>query len=573
MLRHGLRGDRSNGKKRNYIIWFAYVAIAVTYVVFTAVFVVPFSFVLGYGFGEAGMMAELVTFFLLISAGPVLVLGLIALVTNLYFARDAEFFAYLPVKGNSIFFAKLTMVYLIELIIAVAMALPMVIAAGVGAAVAGADITPLYYIFSILGILAAPMLILLIAAIISLPAMYIISFFRARGAATSIVIILLFGVIMAIYSIVIGLVSTSPAEGNIIDFNQITETMIGAMSGGLGILRYVLLPLYALVALGTNQSLWGLDRITGIIVNILLFVTISAFIVTIAGFISGGIYQKGAAAQLEGRGNAKQKKGRDTVNSAKQALTKREWREMFRTPSFAFQCLSGAVITPLMTLGTVFFMRGAVISEESVYGIGQTVLLSVIPLMVLFFTMTMGVNLNIGASTIISREGKTYYYAKILPVDYKTQFDAKIRVYYLLSVVSLLTTVAFAIAIFPAAWYHFLAMSGFLAIYAFAHIHFASAFDLADPKLNWTNPSAAVKNSKNVLIPYFVGMVISVGLMMLFAVPYFLLSILIPGTIGSRITATIVAWGLLYTAVTVMAVLFRRRAVRKLDMWYERMYS
>jgi len=584
MLRHGLRSDRSNGKKRNYLMWFAYAAIAVTYVIFTTVFIVPFSFVLGQGFGDAGMVAELVTFFLLISAGPVLVLGLIALISTLYFSRDAEFFAYLPVRGNSVFFAKLTMVYLIELILAAAMALPMIIAAGIGA-----DMSPLYYLFAVLGIVIAPLLVLLIAAIISLPAMYIVSFFKARGAATSIAVILLFAVIMAGYSIVVGLVSSSPAEGNIIDYNQITETLVEAMSGGLGVLRYVLLPLYALVALGTGQSLWGQTGATGIVINIILFITITAFIVAVAAFISGSIYQKGAAAQLEGKGNAKQKKGRDTINSARQALTKREWREMFRTPSFAFQCLAGAVITPVVTLMMVFGMRSMFVSEEPLYGLERIILSSILPLLVMYLTMIMGVNLNTGASTIISREGKSYYYAKIMPVDYKTQFDAKIRVYFLLSAISVVGTVAFAIAIAPTVWYHFLAMSGFLAIYVFSHVHFAASFDLADPKLNWTNPSAAVKNSKNVLIPYFTGMGISTALLVLVTVPYILISFLFPNVLEavfgtdmlfhrhsdvfSNIIAAVVSWALLYTVVIIMAVLFRKRAMRNLTMWYERMYS
>jgi len=237
----------------------------------------------------------------------------------------------------------------------------------------------------------------------------------------------------------------------------------------------------------------------------------------------------------------------------------------------------------------VFGMRDMFVSEEPLYGLERIILSSILPLLVMYLTMIMGVNLNTGASTIISREGKTYYYAKIIPVDYKTQFDAKIKVYYLLSAISVVGTVAFAVAIAPAIWYHFLAMSGFLAIYVFSHIHFASSFDLADPKLNWTNPSAAVKNSKNVLIPYFTGMGISTALLVFFTVPYILISFLFPNVLEAafgtdmlphihseffgRIIAAAVSWALLYTAVIIMAVIFRKRAMKNLTVWYERMYS
>jgi len=582
MLRHGLRPDRSNGKKRNYL-WIAYAILGVAYVALTAFFFAPFSFVLGYGFGEAGMMAELVTFFLLTAAGPVLVLGLIALVSTLYFARDSEFFAYLPVQGSTVFFAKLTVVYLVELIFATIIALPMIIAAGIGATVGGVTMGPLFYIFSILGLLTAPLLILLVAAILSLPAMYIISFFKARGAVTSIVVILFFGLIMLGYSMVIGLVSTSDGgdSGYFIDFNQITAYMVNAMAGGLGVVRYILLPVYALVALGTGQGLWGLSGFEGVVVNIICVILPTAFIVTIAGFISGAIYQKGAAAQLEGNGNTRSLKSKDKVNSAKKALTKREFREMLRTPSFAFQCLAGAVITPIMSLSLLFGMRGLFVAgTDPISNIESIALRITLPLVVMFIVTILGVNLNNGASTIISREGKKYYYAKIIPVSYKTQFDAKVRIYYLMSMISSASTVIFAIVFFPSVWYHFLLMSGFVAIYSYAHVHFASSFDLSDPKLNWTNPTSAVKNSKNVLIPYFTGMGISAVLLVIFAVPYILISWLLPfalpasnGIIIARVIATIVSWAIIYAIVITMAILFRRRAVRNLDMWYDRMYS
>ena len=122
-----------------------------------------------------------------------------------------------------------------------------------------------------------------------------------------------------------------------------------------------------------------------------------------------------------------------------------------------------------------------------------------------------------------------------------------------------------------------------MAIYAYSHVNFAAGFDLSDPKLNWTNPTAAVKNSKNVIIPYLVGMGISFVLIIVFVIPYILISGLLPlafpermanaGAVISSIAAAITAWGIIYAIVITMAVIFRRRTVRNLDLWYERMYS
>ena len=564
MLRSAFRLERGKGKKSKAIL-IAYIFLAVFYAVIASAFIAPFSFFLGRGFGEIGQMPVLMTIILITSCAPVLVMGLIAIVSSLYFARDVEFWSYMPVKAKTVFAAKMTLVYFGELLISAAVALPALIAAGIGGGMG-----PLYYIIMVIGVLAAPLLVLIISAMLALPAMFIVTFFKARGAMTSVAIVLVFAVIMGLYSLIIGMISAGGGDENgyLLDFNQMSASMAAAMTGSFRWTRYALLPLYALSNIAAGQAMFGLSGAAGGLVNLALFIAPTALIVFAALSLSGAIYQRGASSQLEGKGRALKIKSADKSSSVRGALMKREWREMLRTPSFAFQCLAGAVMTPVMSFGLLLLMRNSLSVEEAYTATAMELLVArVVPVITVFFiVMFLGVNLNTGASTIISREGKKYYYAKLIPVDYQTQYSAKIKVYLLLSAAGCMLTMLISVILAPDAWYHFLLMSGFLLIYIYAQVHFSSNFDLRSPKLDWTNPTAAVKNSKNVLIPYFTGMAISVGFIILFTVPFFLLALALPAW-----GAALVSWGILYAAAGCLAATFKGRAYKKLDEYYERM--
>jgi len=561
MLLHGLRFDKGKSGFSKAIIA-VYIFLAGFYAVITALFIVPLCLHFGSGFGAINEVPVLFTFLLMISCAPVLIFGLVALINTLYFARDVEFWAYMPVSSKTVFAAKMTLVYFIELIIAAAIAVPALIAAGVGA---GAG--PLYYIVAMVGVLAAPLLVLILSAILALPAMYIVSFFKRRGAAASVAVIIIFAILMGLYSAAIGNVQNMGDGEQAINFENWTEVLATAMAGNFGWLRYALLPLYALGNLSMLQGLWGLTGFAAAAVNILLFVGISALIIALAVFISGAIYQKGASSQLEGRGGALKIKSGDKSNSAQGALMKREWREMFRMPAFSLQCILGSVLAPVMGAGMmIMYTYMPMGGGEEAEAIPLIIEQGLPMLMVFYIVMMLGVNVSTGASTIISREGKMFYYAKIIPVDYKTQFVAKTRVWLFLHAASCIVSMLVAVAISPVMWYNFLFMSGFLLIYVFAQIHFAAGYDLANPKLDWTNPTAVVKNSKNVMIPLFAGMGVSTVFFAVFMILYFLIGVTV-----NAVVASLVSWAVLYAIIIPLAVLFRSRVYKRIDEHYERM--
>ena len=120
----------------------------------------------------------------------ILFFGLFYLISALFFARDSEFLASLPVRQESVFASKFLLVLLAEYPFAMAFMLPPVLIYGIGE---GKGI--LYYFVALLCILLLPLFPLVISAFLALLMMNAVAHSRHRDQmilAGSILLLLLF---------------------------------------------------------------------------------------------------------------------------------------------------------------------------------------------------------------------------------------------------------------------------------------------------------------------------------------------------------------------------------------------
>ncbi len=542
--------DKSKKEKRGGKI-VVIIALGISYL-FIAGLIVLMILLFGQSFMALGLINEFITILWGIAAFIVLFFGIVSLLNYLYFSRDTEFFLSLPIKPSTIYFAKFTVVYLTELAIAALLLIPALLTAGI---VVGAG--AFYYFIGFIGLIFAPSIPLMIASAIAVPLMYIVSFFKNKGALSSIVLILLFGLFFGVYFILVSKIS-SFMEGA-----EDPDLVVEAMRKGVGVMANVLYPFLALSRLATFTPVFGLGVGASMLVNAVIFFGSVAALFAISVFITNFVYKRGAASQME---NVKKKgtgKEKFVSGSALKALVKKEWKELIRTPSFAYQCLSSVVLAPLIVAIFSFTgLSGISNAGGEEFPVPPEFLKSIGWFFSYGFLLIFGVGFNIAASTAITREGKNFYFSKQMPVAYATQLLAKKIVCFIISFVSCALSLILLTVATKDVINMFIGLV-FAVLYSYGFICFSIFYDLRKPKLDWSVPNEAVKQNFRMIIPYLFNIVI--------AVIFIVMPMLLLGVMASYVAALATIWSIMFAFGIAVAITFHILLAKNAERFYDRL--
>lgn len=506
-LINGLRPDKSKNKKGGLIaiyivLGFAYLSIisgGISLIIFAA----PYM-------KRANLLAELITLIYIIGVGMVIIFGIISLLTYVYFNKDAEFTASLPLKPGKVFLAKLAIVYIYELAAFAAIVVPLLITAGIATSQG-----IVFYLSILLGFLLAPAFPLAIASIVAIPLMYVVSFFKNKGALTTIFMMVLYGVFFGFYFYGVMKLQTSGAEiGNNI------ESILPNLSATLQSISKVFYPIYAIACLATGKALYGLNVPLSGLTNLVIAAGSLLALLVIAYFISNAVYQQSTIRQNESAktsGRAEKSESR----SALKALMIKEFRDIIRTSAFGFQCLAGAIILPLILILMSFNMENVGTAAELSGNVSSNLNYA----LCFGFLLMLGSGMNITSSTAISREGKNFYISKIIPVDYTTQIKAKVYLSLIINFISVFIGYLISIFVYRLSAIEIVFFPIVLGLYSYGYAFATIRFDLKEPKLNWTTPNEAVKNNKSATVSTLINMAVSFVIMILLIVFYVMLSV------------------------------------------------
>ncbi|MCL2062358.1 MAG: hypothetical protein FWH03_07040 [Firmicutes bacterium] len=512
-------------------------ALGVVYVLIEGLLITGIVYFGGF-FVLLGVLNELIAALFLFAAVIVLIYGIVSMLSLLYFSRDTEFFLSLPVKPGTVFAAKFTVVYLRELIICALILLPALIALGIVASVPIA-----FYPLMLLGVLFAPSVPLILASIIAVPMMYLVSFFKNKGALTSIMVLLLFGGFFVLYMYFMYKSQSFGTE----EFDPLA--IIEGFQNTLIFMASAVYPFYALARLATLTPAFGLSAVPSAFADFGLSFGVIAVLLLLSVLISGAVYTRGAAAQLEGLKKSSTGKEKHTQSGAFWALVKKEWRMLIRTPAFAFQSLTMLIATPVMLVLTTYATGANTSLPDNLSWFVFTVI------------MFLNVGLNVAAATAFTREGKSYTISKTLPVSVKTQIRAKKLIYMLISGTTILVGSFIVLGNAPNVLLWFIA-SAVSFVYAYGFICFAMLFDLRRPKLDWTTPNEAVKMNLNVTLPVFINLAIVIGLG---ALVFYLVGVISPFNI------TAVMFSVFAAAAAAVTLVFHFLLNAKAAKLFERM--
>lgn len=555
MFINGLRPNKTKTKKSSYIA--AYIFLGIFYVMIMAslisglVFLAPLM-------QKNNLLAELILIVYIMGTGIIIIFGVVSLLTYIYFNKDAEFVASLPVTPGKVFLAKLTIVYLYELLAFAAIVVPPLVTIGI---VTSQGI--LYYFSQILAFLLIPAFPLAFASIIAIPLMYVVSFFKNKGTMTTIFLMLLYGVFFGLYFY--GTFKLQTGLGNTTDnFEQYIPKFRAALKG----ITTAFYPLYTFACLAAKKEVFGQTVFISGLINLAISVLSLAVLLIIAYLISNKVYQKGAISQNE---NVKNTIGTANyeVKSALKSLMLKDFKEITRTSAFGFQCLTGIIMLPLV-LFFIKFSFGSNLSSEG--GSGMTEQFEAVINIAMGFGMMLmlGSGMNITASTAITREGKNFYLSKVIPVDYYTQVKAKLYLSLIINYITIIISYILVIFLYKLGPIEIIFFPISLLLYSYGFAAAALRFDLKSPKLDWNSPSEAVKNNKNASIPTLINMAVSFIVLILlgaiYALIYFFGAQL---NDGIAILIKVAAWILISGISFAFAAISRTRLIGSVNKFYE----
>lgn len=412
--------------------------------------------------------------------------GIFYVISTMYHANDIELLLTLPLRPFQILGAKFVTLIVYEYIMESFILLPILVAFGIKS---GAGV--MYIVYSAILLLITPVIALSIAGVIVMIVMRFTSFGKNKQ----------------VFKFVGGIIALAVALG----FNVLLQTSmrnLGAMSpevmaaGGASLVSLVsnIFPgiIFAANTLIYSHELAGLG-------NLALFIVCSGIAAAIFLGVGQLVYFKGVTGVTET--SAKREAisasefGKQTASvSSFAAYAKKEVRLLMRSPIAFLNCVVVNFMWPILIL--IMMASGGSTSHltQLLKGGDSAVVLAIIIGLCAFVASS-----NSVTSTAISREGKTLYFSKFIPLDMSKQLQAKVLVGFLLSLIGIIMVLVIGFVLGLETMVAIVALVVSLPMVGVCSLT-GILIDASRPKLNWVNEQQAIKQNLNVLLHMLTGL-------------------------------------------------------------------
>lgn len=417
-------------------------------------------------------------------------LGIFYVIGTFYFSMDINYLLPLPLRPSEILSSKLVVVLVYEYLTQIVILAPIIIAYGIKD---GAGI--LYYIFSILIFLTIPIIPLIISSILVMVIMRFTNLAKNKDR---------FNMIGGIIAIFIGIGINIFMQRTASNFTN-PENMQRLFEEGNNSFIGLATKLFpsaklAAAALAENISSRGF-------INLGLFIVMTVISLIVFILVGEGLYFKGVIGTSEAASKRKQLSNDELYKATKQnsilkAYTIKELKILFRTPAYFLNCVVINFFWPIIIILPLVINSDNMESLEMIKSFLNTpdyfsIILAGSSLLLGFVSSTNGV-----ASTSISREGKSFFVNKFLPISYKNQIIAKVLSGIIISIIGMVTLI-FTIIIIAKPSPLLIILITIIGMLVISFANFIGVLiDLFNPKLNWDNEQKAVKQNLNLIISW-----------------------------------------------------------------------
>lgn len=434
--------------------------------------------------------------------------GVHSIHNTIFESEDLKILVGLPVSSVDLFCSKLAFIYLKKIVSAFFIILPLNLTFAIVTSQ-----TLYYFVLTIVMCFTFPLITLAISSLFALPTYLIKKKVQSKYLLTFIIITVITSLLFLCYSQFLEALKELMVTGKIqFLFSESLMSFIHTVS------EYLLpTSLFAHILLRQN-IFWN---------SVLL---ISIFILSI--YLSVILIQKLLIhASQERISNSSQKRihKKSSIKQKKAfySLIAKEFNLIFRTPSYAFQYFSIAIIMPIMVY--LCMVTGTSLLKSLVF-INCTNELAI------FITLILGVLTNTFCATNISREGPMFYAVKAMPLKCKQIIFSKVLFCMIVSFLSILITCVVLVMNFIS-----IEVGIFLFVvasfFSFAQICLATKMDFNKPTFS-SEEDGEIKESSITI-----SSILVIGLTLVSLVGLFMISFaLYDGVIGSGQTGRLVAY-------------------------------
>lgn len=412
----------------------------------------------------------------------VFIFGIFYVISAFYFSNDIDLLVPLPLKPYHILASKFIIIMVNEYLVAWPVLLPAII-------IYGTRMRPglMYWLKSLLVLLLTPVIPLVLVSIFVLILMRVVSIRKNRD-----VLVVLGSLLGLLLGLTMNYFAQKLPEGN---SQQFIQDMIVARADVIKLIGQRVPPsTWATYGLAM-QTLEGW-------MYFILYLLISLTLFGLLMWLGNLFFYKGLLAGQEvNRG--RKKLSAQSINAQLEkasspviALFLKEWKLFLRTPVYAMNGLAGMIMVPFLIL--MPFIARAEEMKALLTQIRQPQFAMQVTLgsagLVLFAS-----SINIVACTSISREGKTFWISKMIPVPARQQVTAKLLHSMAISGIGVVVTtavigIALKLSIIRMFTIFILCLLGNVLLNALNLL-----IDLLHPRLEWDNPQEAVKQNLNGL--------------------------------------------------------------------------
>lgn len=338
----------------------------------------------------------------------VLFLSMFSIVSTLYESKDTPFLSTLPLKPTSVFLAKFAMTYVSALQLCAIVILPTVLSGAIAYNVASKTMFYGFYPLLFIIIAFAPILPLFVVVVLSMPVVWLGSYFKSKPTLKSILTILFYLALMCAYMVIVYFMNTRGfgQEGNI-------EMSQGTL-GSLATLANVFYPDKVLVSLCL-----GIDAGK----NFGISAAITVCMIAIMLVLSSLFYKKINMRKSESVQATESKNVSLKHNDVVVSLMKRDFKSIMRNSTLAMTSFANLLMAPIFIVVMYFISNfksntddGLTPIMSDMMGIGFVVMYSMIFL----------AGANMLANMAYTREGKSFFASKTLPINPKDSIKAKL---------------------------------------------------------------------------------------------------------------------------------------------------
>lgn len=431
----------------------------------------------------------------------VFIFGTMTTLSLVFGAKDAETFAALPLRGQSVFLAKFTMAYAIEAGMTAIFLWPAVIIYGIVSKLSAGG-------FLLLILRALPVWLLLPALPMALAALVSMLFTRLTALAKHRDrLLMVFGFVLTL-ALVVGQSLLSGRLAPTLSDPEKVGALLTDSSEWLGAVTRAFPPAgwCANALIGTNAAPISFGFL-GLIVSASLGLAVCLL-------LSRRLYYKGVLAQLEAPKGKKKGFKREGVKAGSplRAYLVKELRIILRCPVYALNILVTLIVLPLMifivmTTGSSGLSAGTEALQSLIQSIGGESG-ERFYLIAGGVVMAAGVMASTGVSTSFSREGAALWVSQTVPVPVETQVAARLLCGFVFAVASgVLTLVSMGIFLeVSVPQMIFGLVAGSCAL--FPLLGAALIPDALRPKRKWNSEAEAMKQNVNSIL----GMLLDIGL-------------------------------------------------------------